>query len=88
MFVSKKVIDDMSGMITALLRGCEQVYTAEELTARLSAGRALRVKLGMDPTAPDLTLGHTVVLRKLGTMFMESFYAHSDRSVKPTGQIF
>ena len=48
-----------------LLRGCDHVYTVEELTARLAAGKRLRVKLGMDPTAPDLTLGHTVVLRKL-----------------------
>ncbi|UCE61384.1 MAG: tyrosine--tRNA ligase [Phycisphaerales bacterium] len=51
--------------VEALLRGCEGVYTAEELVQRLSAGKRLRVKLGMDPTAPDLTLGHTVVLRKL-----------------------
>ncbi len=48
-----------------LVRGCESVYTVDELRARLSAGKRLRVKLGMDPTAPDLTLGHTVVLRKL-----------------------
>ncbi len=49
----------------ALSRGCDRVYTSEELARRLSDGRRLRVKLGMDPTAPDLTLGHTVVLRKL-----------------------
>lgn len=48
-----------------LLHGCDSVYTKEELKGRLAAGRPLRVKLGMDPTAPDLTLGHTVVLRKL-----------------------
>ncbi|MBU0716802.1 MAG: tyrosine--tRNA ligase [Planctomycetes bacterium] len=48
-----------------LLRGCDHVYTAEELERRLATGKRLRVKLGMDPTAPDLTLGHTVVLRKL-----------------------
>lgn len=48
-----------------LLRGCDHVYTAEELEHRLGAGKRLRVKLGMDPTAPDLTLGHTVVLRKM-----------------------
>jgi len=52
-------------MLDALLRGCEGVYTVEELKDRLAGGRRLRVKLGMDPTAPDLTLGHTVVLRKL-----------------------
>lgn len=48
-----------------LLRGCDHVYTVDELRERLGSGTRLRVKLGMDPTAPDLTLGHTVVLRKL-----------------------
>ena len=41
------------------------IWFAEELAKRLASGKRLRVKLGMDPTAPDLTLGHTVVLRKL-----------------------
>ncbi len=48
-----------------LLHRCDSVYTKEELQHRLASGKRLRVKLGMDPTAPDLTLGHTVVLRKL-----------------------
>lgn len=48
-----------------LLRGCEHVYTVDELRTRIAGGKCLRAKLGMDPTAPDLTLGHTVVLRKL-----------------------
>ncbi len=51
--------------IDALLQGCDAVYTPAELATRLAGGRPLRVKLGMDPTAPDLTLGHTVVLGKL-----------------------
>ncbi len=54
-----------SGQLDLLLRGADSVYTAEELAARIASGKRLRVKLGMDPTAPDLTLGHTVVLRKL-----------------------
>lgn len=54
-----------SNTLDSLLRGCESVYTVAELEQRLGSGRRLRVKLGMDPTAPDLTLGHTVVLRKL-----------------------
>jgi tyrosyl-tRNA synthetase len=53
------------GSIDKLLRGADQVYTADELRTRIASGKRLRVKLGMDPTAPDLTLGHTVVLRKL-----------------------
>jgi tyrosyl-tRNA synthetase len=52
-----------------LKRGCEAVYTEAELAQRLSEaeknGRPLRVKLGLDPTAPDIHLGHTVVLRKM-----------------------
>ena len=53
--------------IDALIGGCEAggVYSPNELRERLKLGRPLRVKLGMDPTAPDLTLGHTVVLGKL-----------------------
>jgi tyrosyl-tRNA synthetase len=48
-----------------LLRGTDHVYSAEELKKRLASGKQLRVKLGMDPTAPDLHLGHAVVLRKM-----------------------
>lgn len=52
-----------------LLRGCEHVYTDVELQQKLErsarSGIPLRVKLGMDPTAPDIHLGHSVVLRKL-----------------------
>jgi tyrosyl-tRNA synthetase len=55
----------VSQQMDSLLRGCDGVYTTAELEKRLAAGKRLRVKLGMDPTAPDLTLGHTVVLRKL-----------------------
>lgn len=51
--------------LETLLRGCDRVCTVDELRERLASGKRLRVKLGMDPTAPDLTLGHTVVLRKL-----------------------
>ena len=55
----------MSNALEQLTDGTEAVYTVAELEKRLQADRPLRVKLGMDPTAPDLTLGHTVVLRKL-----------------------
>lgn len=52
-----------------LSRGCDQIYTKEELRARLAksreSGTPLRVKLGLDPTAPDIHLGHTVVLGKM-----------------------
>ncbi len=50
-------------------RGCEELLVEEEFVARLvrseQQGKPLRIKLGLDPTAPDLHLGHTVVLNKL-----------------------
>ncbi|HBL18787.1 MAG TPA: tyrosine--tRNA ligase [Elusimicrobia bacterium] len=46
-------------------RGCVELVGESELASRLASGRKLRVKLGVDPTSPDLHLGHTVVLRKL-----------------------
>ena len=48
-----------------LLRGTEQVHSAQELRERLAASRPLRVKFGVDPTSPDLHLGHSVPLFKL-----------------------
>ncbi|MCO5094971.1 MAG: tyrosine--tRNA ligase [Chiayiivirga sp.] len=46
-------------------RGADEILKREELEARLRAGRPLRVKAGFDPTAPDLHLGHTVLLNKM-----------------------
>ena len=54
-----------SGSVEELCRGCAEVISREELKKKLSAGRALRVKLGVDPTAPDIHFGHTVSLQKL-----------------------
>jgi tyrosyl-tRNA synthetase len=55
--------------LTYLKKGSAEIIREAELRAKLeksrAAGKPLRVKLGMDPTAPDLHLGHTVVLRKL-----------------------
>jgi tyrosyl-tRNA synthetase len=48
-----------------LLRNAVEALPAGELERKLERGRPLRVKLGIDPTAPDIHLGHTVVLRKL-----------------------
>src|SRR5438067_11805073 len=48
-----------------LLRNVVDALPAGELERKLDEGRPLRVKLGIDPTAPDIHLGHTVVLRKL-----------------------
>ena len=46
-------------------RGSEEILLDRELEERLAAGRPLRVKAGFDPTAPDLHLGHTVLINKL-----------------------
>ncbi len=46
-------------------RGSEEILIERELVERLSSGRPLRVKAGFDPTAPDLHLGHTVLINKL-----------------------
>ncbi len=57
--------NDANVIMETLRRGVEGVYSPEELTRKIASGRQLRIKLGMDPTAPDLHLGHSVVLRKL-----------------------
>ncbi|UJA21887.1 tyrosine--tRNA ligase [Thermoleophilia bacterium SCSIO 60948] len=53
-----------------MLRGASDVLPSGRLVEQLSAGRALRVKFGVDPTSPDIHLGHTVVLNRL-RMFQE-----------------
>jgi tyrosyl-tRNA synthetase len=60
---------DAAQQIELLKRGTVEMYSDKELEEKLvlaaKQGRRLRIKLGMDPTAPDIHLGHTVVLRKL-----------------------
>jgi tyrosyl-tRNA synthetase len=51
--------------IQTIRRGADELIVEEELAKKLAGGRKLRVKLGLDPTAPDLHLGHTVVINKL-----------------------
>ncbi len=46
-------------------RGCEEILIEEELIKKLKTGKPLRIKAGFDPTAPDLHLGHTVLINKL-----------------------
>ena len=52
-------------MLAELKRGTDEVLLETELEARLTSGRPLRVKVGFDPTAPDLHLGHTVIINKM-----------------------
>jgi tyrosyl-tRNA synthetase len=55
----------MADQLSTLLRHTDQVVPPDELARKLELGRPLRVKLGLDPTAPSVTLGWAVVLRKL-----------------------
>jgi tyrosyl-tRNA synthetase len=56
---------DVADALDRLCRGADEVLKRDELQARLGQGRPLRVKAGFDPTAPDLHLGHTVLLNKM-----------------------
>ncbi len=58
-------MEQSSESLQVIKRGCEELLVEQELVVKLSAGRPLRVKAGFDPTAPDLHLGHTVLLNKL-----------------------
>lgn len=51
--------------LTAIARGADEIIKREDLLERLKNGRQLRIKAGFDPTAPDLHLGHTVLLNKM-----------------------
>ncbi len=57
-----KAVDEQ---ILAIERGAEEILTEDELRDKLASGRPLRVKAGFDPTAPDLHLGHTVLINKM-----------------------
>ena len=56
---------DIAASLELLARGSDELLKREELAARLAEGRPLRVKTGFDPTAPDLHLGHTVLINKM-----------------------
>jgi len=67
--IPKSARDEAKRQLEALRRGAVQIYTEDELADKLAraihSGKPLRIKLGMDPTAPDIHLGHTVVMRKM-----------------------
>lgn len=56
---------DVETQVRLIKRGIEELLVEGELRERLNAGRPLRIKAGFDPTAPDLHLGHTVLINKL-----------------------
>ncbi|MCC6757955.1 MAG: tyrosine--tRNA ligase [Arenimonas sp.] len=55
----------LQDIMDILGRGAQEILKPEELEARLKLGRPLRIKAGFDPTAPDLHIGHTVLLNKM-----------------------
>ena len=55
----------MNQQLEIIKRGCDELLVETELVAKLESGRPLRVKAGFDPTAPDLHLGHAVLINKL-----------------------
>jgi len=56
---------DLEASLALIRRGSEEIIEESELIAKLHKGRPLRIKAGFDPTAPDLHLGHTVLIQKL-----------------------
>jgi tyrosyl-tRNA synthetase len=56
---------DLKHALETIGRGADEILNLEELEARLKLGRPLRIKAGFDPTAPDLHIGHTVLLNKM-----------------------
>ncbi|MGH7887522.1 MAG: tyrosine--tRNA ligase, partial [Candidatus Binatia bacterium] len=56
---------DIKSQLEIIKRGAVDVLPEEELVGKLKQGRPLRIKAGFDPTAPDLHLGHTVLIQKM-----------------------
>jgi len=56
---------DIVNALAIIKRGADELLIEQELIAKLKTGKPLRVKAGFDPTAPDLHLGHTVLINKL-----------------------
>ncbi|WP_232540084.1 tyrosine--tRNA ligase [Azohydromonas aeria] len=67
--VNPPITDEVRAALAVSLRGCDELLPQPEWVAKLARSQAtgvpLRIKLGLDPTAPDIHLGHTVVLNKL-----------------------
>ena len=63
------VTDSVRNALAVTLRGCEELIPQDEWVKKLArseaSGQPLRIKLGLDPTAPDIHIGHTVVLNKM-----------------------
>ncbi|WP_293745816.1 tyrosine--tRNA ligase [uncultured Paraglaciecola sp.] len=60
-------MSDWQSAMAEIQRGAEEILLEDELIAKLKEGKPLKIKAGFDPTAPDLHLGHTVLINKLRT---------------------
>src|SRR5699024_9632794 len=58
-------MSDVADALALLKRGTHEILLEDELEKKLASGRKLRIKAGFDPTAPDLHLGHSVLLTKM-----------------------
>src|SRR3954470_21150993 len=58
-------MNELEQALALIARGADEIIKKDDLEARLKTGRPLRIKAGFDPTAPDLHLGHTVLLNKM-----------------------
>ena len=58
----------MEDKFSQIIAGCDEVLLSQDLRTKLNSSKKLKVKLGFDPTAPDLHFGHVVVLNKLKTL--------------------
>jgi tyrosyl-tRNA synthetase len=58
-------MSELEQALATIARGADEIIKQEDLVDRLKTGRPLRVKAGFDPTAPDLHIGHTVLLNKM-----------------------
>jgi tyrosyl-tRNA synthetase len=65
MMKMKAILTEFTPALAQIKRGTHEILLEEELQQKLALGRPLRVKAGFDPTAPDLHLGHTVLLNKM-----------------------
>ena len=66
LIISQKYYDSiMDDELKLIKRGSDEILTEEDLQKKLESGRQLIVKAGFDPTAPDLHIGHTVLLNQL-----------------------
>jgi len=61
----KSIAESIDKQLEIIQRGADEILVEKDLVARLKEGRPLRIKAGFDPTAPDLHLGHTVLINKL-----------------------